>query len=305
MSQYKPMRLKTGVVLQSGLNAQPAGAKRRVIEPRDGPYRAIVINTYMPDSSKNLLKHAIECDVLLVKSNAFLPRVAVLQRAGVNEAQTWVPKPTTRVISTNVPFNAKIVGASSLLTPSFDDLDGDMVLVDFIECDVNYPVITQQITHEQTNRKIKSGSGWAELDLGSSRGTPQEGEHYVNHRGTEFRINQKGDVLIDTVGAHDEDITESPLTGQGQVRVRIKNLQKFTIECDGEDVLEVYKDALGVTHVDLGENATEPIVLGNKLVTFLSALTVPTAFGPSGTPINAPTLTAPATAILSAQHKTK
>ena len=39
--------------------------------------------------------------------------------------------------------------------------------------------------------------------------------------------------------------------------------------------------------IEIGEGATEALVLGGVLNTNLSAITVPTAFGPSGTPINA------------------
>ena len=41
--------------------------------------------------------------------------------------------------------------------------------------------------------------------------------------------------------------------------------------------------------IEIGEDATEALVLGDNLNTALSALTVPTAFGPSGPPINAGT----------------
>ena len=50
-----------------------------------------------------------------------------------------------------------------------------------------------------------------------------------------------------------------------------------------------------------GDLALEPMVLGTALKTWLSAMTVPTAMGPSGTPINAPNLTT----ILSELHKLK
>jgi hypothetical protein len=48
-----------------------------------------------------------------------------------------------------------------------------------------------------------------------------------------------------------------------------------------------------------GQLAVHPMVLGDMLKTWLSALTVPTAMGPSGTPINAPGLDS----ILSSKHK--
>lgn len=39
--------------------------------------------------------------------------------------------------------------------------------------------------------------------------------------------------------------------------------------------------------IEIGEGATEPLILGQTLVSLLQALTVPTALGPSGPPINA------------------
>lgn len=60
----------------------------------------------------------------------------------------------------------------------------------------------------------------------------------------------------------------------------------------------VFIDASG--NVLIGsDSADEPIPLGNALKAWLEALTVPTAMGPSGTPINAPLLAA----VLSTKHK--
>jgi hypothetical protein len=44
----------------------------------------------------------------------------------------------------------------------------------------------------------------------------------------------------------------------------------------------------GEVWITSGGDAPQPMVLGQTLVDVLSALTVPTAFGPSGTPLNAP-----------------
>lgn len=69
---------------------------------------------------------------------------------------------------------------------------------------------------------------------------------------------------------------------------------KLVIGREGGDVLVLDEDGLKVG----AENAAEPFVLGDALKTWLEALTVPTAMGPSGTPINAPSLDT----ILSTKH---
>lgn len=280
-----PIKMQSGGVLQSGMGLQQRGARKPFGDLR-GPYRAIVLNTYMPTDDGNQLKRYVECDVLLVER--VIPiRNAVVQQAvyGENEAAPWVPRATKRVISSQVALN---FDASDPTTPfpALDDLDGDVVLVDFIEGNIHMPVITGALPHDQSKRKIVLGGGWSESDHGSTRGTAQSREHYLCWRGTELRINETGDLLIDTVGAHNDDAGEDPSTGMGQVRVRIKKGQHFTVECAGTDTLEVYQDALGV-HVDVGEGATEHGVLGDVLKTLLTALTVSTPFGPSSTPLNA------------------
>lgn len=278
VARYKPQRMAGGVVLPSSLDMRPRHTPLP-LEPRKGPFRAVVLQTYVSTDSDSFRKKTIECDVVLTKTHVPLNNVAVMQRShGLNDADLWIPRPTTKTVSL-APLQADTL---------YDDYDGDLVLVDFIEGDSEYPIITGALSHEQTKRKIVTGSGWSEGDP-TSRGTAHTRERYIHHRGTEFRINEGGDLLIDTVGAYGSDDNESPLPGVGgQIRLRLKDLLRFTVECNGVDVFEIYKDETGV-HCDVGEGALEPMVLGNILKTILSALTVPTSFGASGTPINAAT----------------
>jgi hypothetical protein len=325
--RYRPVRLTSGVVLQSGQDIQERGAIKHAQITR-GPFRGIVLNVYPQNSTSNLSGLGVECDVLLVSTYEILTHVRVLQPGGfgVNNAHPWVPKATGAAGQAALDLSGKVPGTF----PKLSDLDGDMVLVDFIEGDPLMPIVIGAIQHESSNRKVRSSiagqeanpidpdpnaataalyGGWSEDDGGSTRGVAYDEEYYVHHRGTEVRVNRQGDVLIDTVGAYGADDTESAtLTAFGQVRVRIKNLQKFTVECDGEDVLEVHKDLLGVTHVDLGEGATERIVLGDKLTTWLLAHVHPTAMGPSGPPVpvsGGVNLAGPLPDHLSAQHRVK
>ncbi len=300
----QPLRVRGGAVVQAGLDVRHVPERR---EQMIGVYRAVVISTYTRENPSNFRGVDVECDVILTESRSGIPRVPVAQHNhGVNNLHGhWVPRPSTRSVTTNLPFN--LVGQTkrgAYLGPvtAYDDLDGDLVGVEYVEGNKHHPIITRSFTHERTKRLIVSGSGWAEGELTSSRGTPHSDEYYVHHQGTEVRVNAAGDVLVDTVGAHSDPVNELPATGRGQVRIRVKSSKRFTVEMDGEDVLEVWKDTnTGDVHIDLGEGATEHIVLGDALLSLWNLQTFPTAFGPTGT-TNTPMVAA---THLSPEHRVK
>lgn len=300
--RFQPTRLRNGVVLQSGQDIRPKG-EALPGQIKYGPFRAIVLKTHVPNGSDNAHGIGIECEVILIKTGQIVQRCQVLQAGGfgIHSARPWIPRPTTKARVDSLSLTVTTPGSF----PWYSDLDGDAVLIDFLEGDANSPIVLGALPHERSERKLRSSEGdetnaldpdpnaaaaavtggWSEADAGATRGTAYSEEHYVNHKGTEFRINRAGDVLIDTAGAFGLDENEAATGGQGQIRLRIKDLRKFTVECSGVDVLEVYKDALGAVHIDLGEGATEPVVLGAKLTTWLLAHVHPTAMGPSGPPV--------------------
>lgn len=298
----RPQRLRSGAVVQSGIGLQP---RKRGLDPEASPYRAIVVATRTIDDPDNLRGVSVECDVVLVSNQVAFQSVPVVQtQHGVNNAHgLWVPRPTTRIVNGNgevLNLSRQLSRRGTFIGPptDFSTVDGDMVLIDFIERNQDFPIIVGCLPHQQSNRRVRDGNGWREGD-DSSRGEMRPDEYYVHHYGAEMRINEQGDVLIDTVGAYDDPSTEDDSVSTGQVRVRLKDDLKFTIECDGEDVLEVFKDGTGV-HVHLGENAIESIVLGDSFMTLFNAHTHSSAVGPTGPPM--PLMTA---AQLSNQHKVK
>lgn len=275
MSRYRAARTTSGGVISSGLDPRPRGAVAP-LTPRAGKYRAVVINTYVTDDDESRRKQGVECDVILVKSQVPLPRVPVQQRNhGVNDVWApWVPRESTRLVTTGdaVSFDGRSAPAAQ-----FGDLDGDHVYVEFIEGDPDHPVITGAATHEQTKRLIvgvrgddDAGRGWREGgDAADYRGKPSRDEYFVSHRGVEQRVGGKGDVLFDTVGAHDDIVNESPNSDGGAFRIRMKSSKRFTIEMDGVDVLEVWKDGSQV-RIDFGEGAAQRIILGDDFKSFLN-----------------------------------
>lgn len=291
----KPVRLRTGVVIQGGIGARTR--QPSPVAPTKPPFRAVVVATRQIDEAGNVRQLSVECDVILVRTNLRLNSVPVLQRQhGVNNADAlWIPRPTTRnVLDPSEPLN--FAGAYSRRgtyrgkVTSLGNVDGDHVLVDFIEGNPEWPIIVGALPHEQSNRLVRTGAGWREGES-ETRGNPRPDERYVHHHGAEYRINERGDVLIDTVGAYQDPTTEDASAEGGQVRIRVKDGERFTVAMgDDVDVIEVYLED-GQVRIDLGEGADERVVLGDGFRAFLNGFlekyrnhTHPTGVGPSGVP---------------------
>lgn len=272
--QNKPVRLRSGAVIQSGLSAQSRYRRdTSLLDPTRRPFRALVVNSRVVGEQGQVRNLSVECDVLLVRTNVLVQNVPVAQKQhGVNNVHDlWVPRATTRHIDggeLNLDRQVSRRGTANPVPPTpLDQCDGDMVLLDFIEGDIAWPIITHALTHERTNRVLRAGggTGWREGSV-EERGSPRRDELYTHHYGAEFRINEQGDVLIDTVAAYDDPATEDAGASSGQVRIRIKDSQRLTIAMgDDEDVLEVWKDGSQV-RIDLGEGADQRIPLGDDQV---------------------------------------
>lgn len=287
----------TGRTIRSGLNTQYSSG-RNEHRAANQPYRAVVLKTYASDDpvrtengrSGTERLYEVECDVLLARSLTFLPRVPVAQRNhGLCDADLWIPRPSTRALSGQELNLTRVSlrGTPSGMPTALSELDGDQVMVEFIEGDIWCPIIVGATSHVRTKRLVVDGSGWQEGNGGSERGTAHLNERYFRYRGVEARINDVGDVLLDTVGATSDTDTEEPGATGGQVRLRIKSSERFTVEMNGTDVLEVWQDSsTGQVHIDLGEGATEQLVRGNKLTTWLLAHTHPDAMGGTLIPLD-------------------
>lgn len=293
MSRYQTRVLMNGRTVTSGLdtnyrNDMPTRSMLACM-----PCRAYVIETYATDASERTRNNSnttrtyeVECDVIMAKSYVFHRRVPVIQKShGVNDADLWIPRPTTKVVGGGILNLTRVSKRQALqeMPPNLEELDGDQVIVQFLEGDLEMPVITGALSHVKTKRLVLEGNGWAESDLGASRGTPYQKEKYMRYRGTEVRINDDGDVLIDTIGATKDEVTETPEPTGGQVRVRVKSSERFTVQMGNTDVLEVYQDPVTMeVSIDLGEGAKEPGVLGDTLIDLFANHNHATGVGPSG-----------------------
>lgn len=267
--RWAPQRTREGSVIEAGLNARPRkphGA-RGPMQPMLGLYRAVVVNTYAPDAIENRQRYQVECDVVLATSMLPLARVPVQQASyGVNNAQPWCPKPSTRSVTTGRPLNLRVASRrGTFVAPAtaLDDLDGDHVIIQFVEGSLDYPIITGAFTHRRTKRRVRqTGTGWRTTGAATTRGTPHKDESYLVHQGTEFRINERGDLLIDSVGAHTDPVAEVPGPTGGAIRIRVKGTETLIVEMDGTDALKIYRDGPTVK-VDIADTPTQAFVKGN------------------------------------------
>jgi len=314
MSRWKTQRMRGGAIVQAGMNALGVQQRNRM-DPERAPYRAIVASTYVTDSldrqsqlggssgGERRAPAQVTCDVILTTSQIAVSRIPVAQsNFGVNNVHgLWVPRPSTRLISTGVTATAPQFrrtsdrGSPAGEPSDFSDLDGDMVLVDFVEKDIEYPIIRSALQHEQSQRQVILASG--------TRGSPGADDYYVSHYGTEIRIDADGSLLIDTVDAFSDPILEDATASGGEIRLRLKGSRRFTIEMDGTDVLEVFKDGSGV-HIHLGEGASEAIIFGDAFKTLYDVHTHSSPAGGS-TGVPAVLMDTPPGTHLSQQHKVK
>lgn len=277
-----------GVVHQAGLGVRRHDAPRRAVP---GLLRGVVMNTYATDSDQNPQSYQVTCDVMLLKSSCALFGVPVALGVGVNNASLpWVPKPTTGTLS-GAPLVLRTMdskGNNEPLDPTApSDFNGDVVLIQFIESDEHFPVITGRLTHLSTFRKVVDGGGWADNQArDTQRGVPESREGYYRHAGTEVRINETGDVLIDTVGATSDELLEipDPFIG-GTVRVRLKPGQRAVFAGGGvigapialaADLFSVVQNVDNSLSVRLADGNVDFSIdaLGNRTATIFGSIVI-------------------------------
>ena len=172
--------------------------------------RACVLKTYTPseseafnDTDSDIEDRAVTsyCDVIVYGSSEglrFQPlrRVPVMLSAGLHNGHICTLRPSTIDIEEEreAPY-----GGENMLLANLSGLDGDHVLIEFLEDDLMQPIITQRIPHPYM------GFGNDELDIGH-RMRPKDEDGLVDfwkHQGTFHGVDSKGNYTIDTTRAHD------------------------------------------------------------------------------------------------------
>lgn len=268
----RPKRLGTGAVLQASV---PKGAPLPMHTPHGLIVRGVVVATYVVDDPNHPYAgtaedapKAVYCDLICYSSRPglrYFPLATVLvaQRMGLHDGHVWKPKATTMDVTGN-PLDTDVGG-----TPP-EHMNGDHVLVGFLDDAFNQPVIIGQVPHPKAD--LGNEESGKQLKLKLEDGDP----NFIRHHGTLYGVADNGDFIVDTRTANDGTLDgdgkepAAPSDGKGSVRFRLPDGATFEIEVDGD----------ASKHVALAEYLEQ---LYNNLKTYIQSATVPTGMGPSGT----------------------
>lgn len=296
--------------------------------------RGVVMATYVSDdpnhpavtetSDDGRDPVGVYCDVLVYSSlpgmHTFaLPKVLVSQdRGAMHDGRVWKPRATRVDVSaaTLDPDTGSMVG----------NLDGDHVLVGFIDDALNFPVILGGISHPSVDVGTE-----AQAAVGHRRalrvadGDPD----FVRHHGSFFGVDTNGDWIADTTMANSGDLAddgsepEAPTDGTGAQRQRLpkdaehrlefwdmgsappvlQSLRRllqdlYELSLGGGETLSV-TGADGAAKLTLGDGAKSALIaqawetfFDGTFKTWITTHTHPTGVGPSGSPTEAPTFPA-------------
>jgi hypothetical protein len=197
--------------------------------------RGVVVATYVSDEDVYPTDAAysrvvgVYCDVLVYSSmeglrEGLIRRALVVQPSvGMHEGRIWKPRAARQDLA-----QGEIKEDSN---PR--DLDGDHVLVGFMDNSYTQPVVLAGVPHPRT------GQGNDELPEAGHRQrlVLDDGEPaFWKHRGTFFGTDGEGNIVCDTTRAHGGEYTgegdEAPAedAAHGNVVYRVNNRGSFTIE---------------------------------------------------------------------------
>lgn len=258
-----------------------AGIERRAYRPRGtadpGLARAVVLTTYYADAEDARQARSrprqVLCDVWLMRGGR-LPGVPVLQHgSAVTNASLWVPQATTRNLVSGEPLTLTNAGEGAPPATSPEDLDGEQVLVGWIDGHADRPIVLGSLTHTRgaypqngavavAPPTVTPGEA-AELPKG-----PDGNERWVAHQGTVARIDRNGNVRIDAAGAGIGNDGETDVRGEGETSGHVDlNLgagAELVIRSGGVPVVRIKARPNGQVEVDLGVDPSERGVLGDR-----------------------------------------
>lgn len=308
--EYAPHRLPSGTVLQAGIPTRPAPA---VAYRASGILmRGVVTATYVADDPNHPSETngnsavAVYCDVLAFSSRSgqrwtFLPQALVLQdRGAMHSGRIWKPRAATKDI-TGEPLN---INRATL--PA--NMDGDWVLVGFLDDAPNQPVILGGIPHPSADAGNEGKTAGHRMKLKLADGDPD----FWKHKGAFYGIDKDGNFTVDTTEAYATDLASdgkepaAPGNGTaGNVKVKLPVGSSLHVQLDGGELLKLeFKGTTakltlgdGSKHAtiyealeDFWNNTVKP-----KFDTFDTHVH-PTGVGPSGAPSVLVALPAMATA---------
>lgn len=297
MSSNKPKLTPGGGLLQAGI-------PKRAPDPHMGVpvglmLRAVVLATYVTDDAKHPMtdmagegqpNQAVYCDVLVYSQRQSmrvypLQNVLVLQpKGGIHKGNVWKPR------ATKVDVSGNTVDQRKATKPT--DMDGDHVIIGFLENNFKMPVIVGSLPHPQADVGASEGDDKPQkLRLKLVDGDPD----LTRHHGVVWGVTDDGDFLVDTREANDGSVDKSgkepepPTDGShGNYNVKMPKgaIMHIQIE-EGETITIEEKD--GKAKLTLGDGAVKVAIADHlkdlyaSLKSYIQNAMVPTGMGPSGT----------------------
>lgn len=225
---------------QAGSPPRVAPDPRLVHAP---PTRGVVIRTHFADDAAgdnaSRAPRGVTCDVMTWSSrggNGRLSGVPVLQRGStVGNASLWVPRAGTRTLDGDpLSWDGDPVAGVAAVDP--ENVDGEWVLVEFIDGDYRAPIIVGSIQHPRS-RRPQNGATPAELvDVGADGavGTTPDGlERFLAHQGTVARVDRAGNVVVDTSAGGQTDAGDALEGTSGHVDLNLAADATLTVRFAG------------------------------------------------------------------------
>lgn len=211
----------------------------------------VVVQRLMPNESGNRSRTHVEytIDPLTPNYRRIYNAVLATDNAGFYEGRDRLLRPSGRVIQ----------GVSQQIndTTSRNDLDGDHVIVQFLDGRYTKPIITGVLPHPQAAWRRTSSDG-----IG-----PGQVEDRYKARGSSVLFDYRGNVLVD-LATSDDPIT--PTLGADK---------EITITIDGQEVLKIKKDVVkllggGVGAARNGDGTNADVTTDPTFFAFTTAVDV-------------------------------
>jgi hypothetical protein len=193
---------------------------------------AVVLNVHRPGERpdrKDINEDrnpGVTCEVLVYspRHRCILDDVPILvQRAGVNDYSLWEPKASTVDVSGG-SLSVEAQAANSAQVSKAEELDGDHVVIGFLNDDLRQPVILGQLPHPNTKRRPASDLSpffhKREFVRGAYSGVTDDGDW-------EFDSTDAGKGEVNAQGEEQADAASGNLT------LNLKQQAKLTITIDG------------------------------------------------------------------------